>query len=329
VLALVVGLVGPAPGVLRLALPLLGAVVLVFAATTGVALWRASGRDPTVVGMRLALLGLVGVVGLGLLAGWGHASGRFPGPRPLWLRAHLALGLVVWVGGLLSAVSWQVVPMFTLAAPVPVRARWAVTGAVAASGAGVLVGLALGSEPGVVGAAGLGVLGVGVVHPLLTLRSLAGRRRKRLDPSGRAWQVALAVGLICAGLVVPAQLSADPRPALALGWLAILGWAGLALHGMLSRIVPFLVWFHRFSPLLGQQDVPAMRELLPRRRVRIGLVLHGAAVVLGVVAIGTGSDAAARVTGVALAGTGLWLGGWLVGLLGRRPKADEHPRVSR
>lgn len=102
--------------------------------------------------------------------------------------------------------------------------------------------------------------------------------------------------------MVPAQLAPGPRPALALGWLAILGWAGLALHGVLSRIAPFLVRFHRFSPLLGHQDVPAMRELLPRRRVAIGLGLHGLAEVLGVAAIGTGSDGLARVTGEVPAG---------------------------
>lgn len=318
--ALVVGLGLGWPAAVRFALALLGAALLGFVGPVGVALARSSHRDATVAGMRLALAGLLAVGGVGVFVAWGHATGHFLGPRPLWVRGHLVLGLVVWVGGLLTAVSWQVVPMFYLGQPVSPWARWAVGGSVAVSGVGVLAALAVGSADAVVGAAVPGVLGIGVAHPLLTLRSLALRRRRRVDPSARAWQGGLVCGLVAAGLVAPAHLAADPRWALAMGWLVVLGWAGGILHGVLLRIVPFLVWFHRYSPLVGlRDDVPAMRDLLEPRRVQIGLGLHGGAVIAGLATIATGLDPVAWATGALLLATGSWLAVSLVLVLGSRP----------
>jgi hypothetical protein len=101
--------------------------------------------------------------------------------------------------------------------------------------------------------------------------------------------------------------SDDPRAPVAFGWIALLGWAGLIVHGMLARIVPFLVWFHRFARLVGKVPVPAMRQLWPERAIRIGLALLLGALALGSGAIATGSAALARMTGGLLVATGVWL----------------------
>ena len=112
-----------------------------------------------------------------------------------------------------------------------------------------------------------------------------------------------------------------PGAGLLLGWVAALGWAGLVTHGMLSRIVPFLVWFHRFSPHVGRRPVPSMRDLLPERRLTPALVLHGAAVVVGAAAIATGWGGLVRAAGGLLAATGVGLFLNLAGALRRFPEA--------
>lgn len=65
-------------------------------------------------------------------------------------------------------------------------------------------------------------------------------------------------------LSIPASffLTKDPRWQVLFEWVAIWGWAGLIMQGMLSRIVPFLVWFHRFSARVGLEPVPSMRSML-------------------------------------------------------------------
>jgi hypothetical protein len=45
------------------------------------------------------------------------------------------------------------------------------------------------------------------------------------------------------------------------GLLALLGLVGLAILGMLYKIVPFLVWFHSYSRQIGRAKVPALADM--------------------------------------------------------------------
>ncbi len=38
------------------------------------------------------------------------------------------------------------------------------------------------------------------------------------------------------------------------------------INGHLYKIVPFLVWFHRFSPLVGKRKVPMLHEMYPKKQ---------------------------------------------------------------
>ena len=52
---------------------------------------------------------------------------------------------------------------------------------------------------------------------------------------------------------------------LASGWLFFFGFFGFAITGHMYKIVPFLVWFERFSPLVGKQKVPMLADMLPKQ----------------------------------------------------------------
>ncbi len=162
-------------------------------------------------------------------------------------------------------------------------------------------------------AAGLpAVLAAWLIHPALTLRDLANRRRRRVDRSLRFWQLGMTAALSCLPLAVLSWFHGAPSWSLALGWCAIWGWALTIVHGMLYRIVPFLVWFHRFSSRVGLEDVPTMRSLLPDSRASAALWAHSAALALGLSAALSGSDLLARLTGVAVVLTALL---WWVNLV--------------
>jgi len=50
---------------------------------------------------------------------------------------------------------------------------------------------------------------------------------------------------------------------LASGWLLFFGFFGFAITGHIYKIVPFLVWFERFSPLVGKEKVPMLADMVP------------------------------------------------------------------
>jgi len=324
VVGLTAGLIEGSRGLLLAGLGALALAALAFAIPVGVALARASARSATVWGMRLALAALVVAALLGLHMARGYAGLGFVADRGLWIQVHVTWAVLGWVGGLIVAVSWQVVPMFYLA---PLPGPRACVATLVALAAGLLASsVALGLDPATRSPGAWAALGaapaalaVWGVQPVGVLLSLRRRRRRRVDPSFRFWQGAMAVALLALPAALAAAWLPDPRAPLLLGWLVLWGWAAQVIHGMLTRIVPFLVWWHRFSPLIGRAQVPSMRSLYPRRVVLGGLAAHVVTLALGAAAILSGSDLAARATGVGVVATGLVLGVALARTLARRP----------
>ena len=72
---------------------------------------------------------------------------------------------------------------------------------------------------------------------------------------------------------------------LATGWLMFFGFFGFAITGHVYKIVPFLVWFERFSPLVGKQKVPMLADMLPPRSSSAQFLFGSVGVVVVTIAI--------------------------------------------
>ncbi len=305
------------------AIACLGAALLAFLLPLGWALLRTETKSETVRGMRLAVLSLAGITLIGLLMARGFAGDVFPVKRMLWVQIHLTLALLGWVGGLIMAVSWQVIPMFYLASNVSKTVmQWFF--ALLLSGlvlpfASFFVNEAVNNfvSPGQLAAIGAlpAAIVIWLLHPALILRNISRRKRKRSDASLLFWKAGLGIALLMIPVAVTVLWLPDPRWQILFGWLAIWGWAGMIMHGMLSRIVPFLVWFHRYSALVGFEPVPSMRSLLTQRRIKTGFVLHFSSVLSGVIAILVQADWLAQLTGLLLVATAISLAGMLIHVL--------------
>lgn len=70
--------------------------------------------------------------------------------------------------------------------------------------------------------------------------------------------VSLALGLFY-------LLSSYEPLILASGWLFFIGFIGFVITGHLYKVVPFLVWFERFSPLVGKKKVPMLADMIPTK----------------------------------------------------------------
>jgi hypothetical protein len=304
--------------------------ILLFLVPVAIGLGRARSRDMTSIGMRLALLCFFLTALIGIWMAHGFSGMRFPGSRMLWSQVHLSVALLGWVGGLIIAVSWQVLPMFYLAQRMSPALGWTVQTLAALGALGPTIVLLVdyagsgGADPArlrlAAWAALPGVVAVWLLHPIVCLRSLAQRKRKRADGSLLFWRLGLCTAPAAGAAAIAAWLLPDPRWDLLFGWLALWGWAGAIVHGMLTRIVPFLIWLHRFAPLVGEIRVPSVKKILPDRLVVRDFWLHVATLGLGVAAIASGADWLARLTGASLALTALALAYWLVDVARQGPE---------
>lgn len=231
----------------------------IFVANLSVTLRRAAVRDVLWWSLAWALgfLTVTLVLGAALSANLRLA---FLGPaRPIALGAHLHIALVGWVMLSMLGVSQRLYPMFLLSHGTSDRyARWALR--LMASGAAVLavlhhVPVAGRWLPALLIAAGVAAF-------LLQSREFfRHRHRRRLD---RAMQLsAFALGGVACAL---------PLAALAVAGLAVprlqVAYVALVLLSLCTfvaahyyRIIPFLVWNHRFGALAGTRPLPRVAEL--------------------------------------------------------------------
>jgi len=72
---------------------------------------------------------------------------------------------------------------------------------------------------------------------------------------------------------------------LASAWLIFFGFFGFAITGHVYKIVPFLVWFERFSPLVGKQKVPMLADMLPEKSSDAQFVFGVVGVIIITIAI--------------------------------------------
>jgi len=73
-------------------------------------------------------------------------------------------------------------------------------------------------------------------------------------------------------------------------WFLLLGFIASMITGHLYKIVPFLVWFERFAPLVGKEKVPMLHEMYSKEGANMMFWFTAAGVVLGGLGLMTQSD---------------------------------------
>ena len=211
-------------------------------ASTGM---RAERRNWHGAFVGVALLYFAGTLTWGLIMAFNMGHGFLGENAGATLGTHLALGLLGWYSLLIVSVGLKLVPMFAPARFLPPRAVAAVSGTLAVGVAVTIAGLWL-SGPLVAGGLLL------TAAALLAFAGTAGytylhRRTGPLDFSVRFAVIAFPFASRDwqAGLVV----------------LFALAWVGGTILGMLQRIVPFMVWLHRFRNRTHKQErIPFLHE---------------------------------------------------------------------
>jgi hypothetical protein len=82
----------------------------------------------------------------------------------------------------------------------------------------------------------------------------------------------------------------NERLLLGAGYLTLLGFIAFVIIGHLYKIVPFLVWYQRFSPLIGKQKVPMLADMVPAWSAKFGFGYNTTGVVITTIAIISGSN---------------------------------------
>lgn len=221
------------------------------------------------------------------------------------MHAHAHLGGVGFFVLMIVAVSYKLVPMFSLSAvQSPGRAGWSI-GLLNGGLAGLFVTILLDSPWKLLFA--LVIVAALSLYAMEMRAILRARKRRPLDWALRYFLTAISLLAPLCGLALVLCWPGLPATAFTAqlenvyGLLALLGVVTMAILGMLYKIVPFLVWFARYSPEVGRCRVPALSDLYSPVLQRAGYWIYLAGLGALTLATALGHEAAVRAACAVLA----------------------------
>ena len=200
------------------------------------------------------------------------------------LKAHIYLVLFGYVGITIMGISMVLLPMFWLShsfswKPVQ-RALWFITSGV------ILVVISALSEVTFLGYIGYLLTFIALFFYMYQVYIIY-KTRVRLDNDIYLHSLLFSYGSFLVSLLfgIFYLLFDSERLLLAAGFLTLLGFVTFVIIGHLYKIVPFLVWYQRFSPLIGKQKVPMLADMVPAKSAKYGFIHNTSGVVLATFAI--------------------------------------------
>jgi hypothetical protein len=194
------------------------------------------------------------------------------------MHAHAHLGVVGIFILLTVAVSYRIVPMFAISSVQSTRRAWWSIALLNAGVAGIVTTILL--ESAWRFAAALTIIAGLTLYGLEIRAILRARMRAALDWGMRSFLTGIAMlaplSIIALVLCWPG-LPATPHTYQCENVYAVLGIFGvlwLSILGMLGKILPFFVWFHRYSDDIGRQPVPQLAEMYSTKLQAWGYWLH-------------------------------------------------------
>ncbi len=270
-----------APLIAAAAVVWLGIALLVF--NLGATLVGSGKRDITSWLIAGALVNLLLTATVGLLLAVNFTHPFLPASHLEFLELHAHLGFAGWLLCLIMGAGRRLLPMF-LVAPEPPPRRAALAFVAVESGL-VLWGAGLWLAPHAawIVPAAIALLVLGLALWLIEAATIVRTRSRRaLDPALKTAVVALGLLAVAAAAGVAVARSAGlASPAVqAYGALFLLGAVSLLIQAFLYKIIPFLVWLHRWSGLVGRQPVPNLRGIAGVAWMRTQLAIFAAGVAL-------------------------------------------------
>ncbi len=277
----------------------LGAGITLFSIQLIPALWSARRGQLTRCYTVIALVSLWSIWGLGACAAVVKMGIHPIALPPGYFSAHILIAVFGWVGAMIAGVGSHLIPMFALSNKTP---QWPIRIALPVWAVIPFAGLlsAFFPDPWT----RVGWTAAAVVSALwcvqVTLYILARMRRER--DAG----LLLAVFATAFLPIAWAVLFLWRNSPVFVG-LLLLGWLMLFTLGIYHRVIPFLVWFVRFSSGLGRGRVPRVKDLLDERLSFATAALGTGGTALWAVGLGMGNTVILHMGSCAL------LAAWLCG----------------
>jgi hypothetical protein len=294
----VVALAVPLPALVPIGGGAVAVAFALFALNFAATLAGATERGITWWALAASCVFLVATLAFGFSLALNVATGFAASIRFDLLAVHVHVALVGWVMLVMVGVGHRLVPMFMLSHGASERpARVAV--ALLSAGCALLAF----SHAGVLRVVAAAIIGAGVVAWFAQIASFHRHRKKRELDGGMRLAMAGVGGVACALVMAPFAIVrglGSPQVLTTYVFVLVVGGITLFIAGHYFKIVPFLVWFHRYGSRVGKGTVSRVAELYSARAVHVALALFVLGVLTTAVGIASGITPIVRAGAIVL-----------------------------
>lgn len=240
--------------------------VVLFVINVGLTLTKVKKINITIAHIIAAIVYLTVVASIGFVLGYNLSIPFIKGNHLNYMALHAAIGFGGWFSMIIMGVTYKLLPMFTLSYTYKNWPGWAAFSLVNLGIIGIIIEF-LTNRPfysSVLILAGL------IMFSYQVVLIMKGRMRKALDVGLRHALFSYVYIPVAAVLGVVISLSnmddeMRERIILIYGFTVLFGCITLLIIGMMYKIVPFLVWFHKYSDKVGKEKVPLLKDMFSER----------------------------------------------------------------
>lgn len=261
---------------------LLNLAMFIFAFNIVVTLKKVTKWNLTGLYLAAAIFHLVvtAIAGLLLAINLAHPYIKLDHLQYLNLHAHIAF--IGWVSMVVMGVTYKLIPMFTLSHGFSLtNGKWAFW----------LINIGLLGISTVMHYKDTtiffyifsGMITVGIIFFLLQVHIIFKKRiRKKFDTGIQfSFTAYLMLGITTAlgTFMAFGNASSIINLTLVYGYLIVFGYLSMLIVGQMYKIVPFLVWYHKYSSKVGLEKVPLLKEMFNEKYAEYGFYLMITAVI--------------------------------------------------
>lgn len=240
--------------------------VILFVINVGLTLRKVKSLNITIAHIIAAIVYLTVVATMGLFLGINLSIPIIKGNHLNYMALHAAIGFGGWFSMIIMGVSYKLLPMFTLSYTYRTWPGWMAFSLVNLGIIGIIIEF-LTNRPFY---STLFILCGLIAFSYQVILILKGRMRKALDIGLRHAVISYAYIPAAAILGVVISLSniapeIRQRIILIYGFTVLFGCITLLIIGMMYKIVPFLVWFHKYSDKVGKEKVPLLKDMFSEK----------------------------------------------------------------
>ncbi len=240
--------------------------VLLFVINVGLTLRKVKSINITIAHIMAAIVYLSVVATMGFFLGFNLSIPIIKGNHLHYLSLHAAIGFGGWFAMIIMGVSYRLLPMFTLSYTYKTWPGWAAFSFVNLGILGIIVEFFT-NRPFY--STVLILIGL-IMFSYQVILIMKGRMRKVMDVGLRhalLSYVYIPVAAILGVVISLSNIAPDMRQRIILiyGFTVLFGCITLLIIGMMYKIVPFLVWFHKYSDKVGKEKVPLLKDMFSER----------------------------------------------------------------